>query len=316
MKYINALKTTKKSLISLEIIPPPKGAKVDELYKSIDSLMKWQPQFINVTNHQPETEYKNIDGQIVKLRVHKKPGTVGVAAAIQSKYNIEAVPHLICGGINKFDLEDTLVDLEYLGVNNVFVIRGDAPKGAREFKAMPNGFKNANQMVNQIYEMNQGIYTYPLENAEPSDFCIGVAGYPEKHFEALNLEEDLKYLKQKVDAGADYIITQMFFDVDKFFEFEEKAKQAGINVPIIPGIKPIIRQKFLKTIPRAFYIDIPKKLCEAFDNAKTKAEELEAGTSYVAEMVTKLLDNGVKALHIFTMGQGKSTNALLKRVFG
>lgn len=315
MKFTDAL-TLQNPLISLEVIPPNRGGSIDKLFRSIEPLMTFQPQFINVTSHQSYVTYEKIDGVVQRISKNRKPGTVGVSAAIKHRFDIEPVPHIICGGQDKFQVEDTLIDLSYLGINNIFVIRGDATLGNRAFTPLEDGHTYAHQLVNQINQMNQGHYNPPLTEGIPSDFCIGVAGYPEKHFEALNFQRDLTYLKQKVDAGATHIITQMFFDIEAFRRFVTAAKAAGINVPIIPGIKPIVRYNFLKMIPRAFHINIPDQLIQAFENARTPKESFEAGTHFMAKMVQQLLDDGVPGIHLFTMGKGKSTKALLERVLG
>ena len=315
MKLIEALEKYSEPLLSLEIIPPRKGSKIESIFQSIETLQPFNPKFISVTNHQTQFEYKEINGEIIKFPKNKNAGLVGLAGAIKHRYNIETIPHLICGGINRFQLEDMLIDLQFLEIDNVFVIRGDANDG-RKFAAEQDGFLYANEIIQQVAEMNTGKYTFPAENLEATDFCIGAAGYPEKHYEAVNLDTDIKYLKKKVDLGAEYIITQMFFDFDVYKRFVEKIRLAGIDVPIIPGIKPLIRNKYLKMIPRAFYVDIPSKLVKLFDEAKTRKDELQAGTFFMTQLVEKLIDFGVPAIHLFTMGNGKSAKALLSNFEG
>jgi len=316
MKFIDAIKSQKKPLISIEIIPPDKGGRIDKIFNSIDKLIVFSPKFINVTNHQPDFVYQEINGEIRKIPKNPKAGTIGVSVAIQNRYHVDSIPHFICGGVNRFQIEDMLIELQYLGIDNIFVVRGDPLPGKREFISEKNGYVHANELIKQISDLNKGIYSFPIENALPTDYCIGAAAYPEKHYEALNMEKDIFYVKKKVDQGAHYIITQMFFNFDYYKKFVKKVREIGIDVPIIPGVKPIVREKFLKTIPRAFFINIPNKLVKAFENARTKKEEFEAGTSYMTELTEKLLDFGVPGIHIFTMGQGKSAYALLDRVFG
>ena len=315
MKLIDTISQSEKPFLSLEIIPPRKGTRIDKIFHTIEKLQSFHPKFISVTNHQTQFEFKEMDGKITKFSKNKNAGLIGLAGAIKHRYNIETIPHLICGGINRFQLEDLLIDLQFLEIDNVFVIRGDANNG-RKFEAEKDGFLYASEIVQQVAAMNRGLYTFPAENLAAADFCIGAAGYPEKHFEALNLETDLKNLKKKVEAGAEYIITQMFFEFDVYKRFVENVRSAGLDVPIIPGIKPIIQEEFLKTIPRAFFVDIPARLVKLFEEAKSAEEELQAGTSYVTELVEKLIDYGVPGIHLFTMGQGRSAKALLSNFQG
>ncbi|MDA3813526.1 MAG: methylenetetrahydrofolate reductase [Candidatus Cloacimonetes bacterium] len=310
MKLIDTIDKYKKPFLSLEIIPPRKGTRIDKIFHTIEKLQSFHPKFISVTNHQTQFEFKERDGKITKFSKNKNAGLIGLAGAIKHRYNIETIPHLICGGINRFQIEDLLIDLQFLEIDNVFVIRGDANNG-RKFEAEKDGFLYASEIVQQVADMNRGLYTFPAENLAATDFCIGAAGYPEKHYEALNLETDLKNLKKKVEAGAEYIITQMFFDFDVYKRFVENVRSTGLDVPIIPGIKPIIKEEFLKRIPRAFFVDIPARLVKLFEEAKSADEELQAGTSYMTELVEKLIDYGVPGIHLFTMGQGKSAKALL-----
>jgi len=315
MKVTEAIQNAEKPILSLEIIPPSRGMPLNNIFAGIEQLMEFQPQFINVTNHQAHYEYFETPNGFERIRKHKKPGTVGLTAAIKHRFGIEPVPHLICGGHDKYEIEDILIDLEYLDIDNVFVVRGDPVSGQRRFQAPRDGYQYACGLVKQIAQMNQGIYTVPLERPQPSHFCIGVAGYPEKHYEAMNLESDMQHLKHKIDEGADFIITQMFFRFESFRNFVEKARSIGIQVPIIPGIKPIINERFLKLIPRSFFIDIPAEFTNAMSAARTSKQELEIGTAYVAKLTQQLLDYGVPGIHLFTMGKGRSSRLLLKRIF-
>ncbi len=228
MQVITAIEQTQKPIISLEITPPDKGRSIEELYATLDVLVPFEPAFINVTYHQPQVVYEEKDGIIYRIPKRKKPGTVGICAAIANRYHIEPVPHFICGGFSKYETEDALIDLHYLGITNIFAVRGDPPPGQKTFIPNQDGHRYASELVRQIANMNEGIYLEELEDAQPTNFCIGVAGYPEKHYEAPNFEKDLSHLKHKVDQGAHYIITQMFFDFEVFKAFVEKARSIGI----------------------------------------------------------------------------------------
>jgi len=304
----------KRRILSLEILPPDRGQEIDEIFSTIDELMRFSPAFINITRHASETSYIEFDDRIIKVPNVKKPGTVGVSAAIKNRYNVDVVPHVLCMGMNKFEIEDMLIDLKYLNIENVFVIRGEI-ENKREIDPEKDNYHHANELVEQISNMNKGVYIYPVNNPKPTNFCIGVAGYPEKHYEALNFEEDMKNLKKKVDAGANYIITQMFFDFYVYKNFVEKARDYGINIPIIPGIKPIVQTKSMLKIPSTFFINIPNDLVVAMQEARTPKEEFEVGTKYMAKLVKELFDYGAPGIHVFTMGKGKSTKALLERIF-
>jgi methylenetetrahydrofolate reductase (NADPH) len=237
MKVTDHIAQAKDTLISFEVLPPLKGKGIEALYKHLDPLMEYKPSFINVTYHRSEHVFKKkIDGSFEKVVVRKRPGTESICAAIMNKYNVDTVPHLICGGFSINDTEDALINLRYLGIDNVLVLRGDAAKNETAFEPEPGGHKYANELLKQVADLNAGIYLEEnLKNSHKTDFCIGVAGYPEKHFEAPNMDTDLRYLKAKVDAGADYIITQMFFDNAKFYAFVDACRMVGITVPIIPG---------------------------------------------------------------------------------
>jgi methylenetetrahydrofolate reductase (NADPH) len=311
MRVIDAMK--KQRILSLEILPPDRGQDIDEIFFTIDELMKFSPSFINITRHAPEISYVEIGDRIVKIPKVRKPGTVGVSTAIKNRYNVDVVPHVLCMGMSKFEIEDMLIDFKYLDIENVFVIRGEI-ENKREFTFEKDNYYHANELVEQISNMNKGIYLYPVDNPKPTNFCIGIAGYPEKHYEAMNFDEDMKNLKKKVDAGANYIITQMFFDFNVYKNFVERAREFGINVPIIPGIKPIVQTKSMLKIPSTFFVNIPNDLVVAMQEARSPKEEFEVGTKYMAKLVEKLFDYGVSGIHVFTMGKGKSTKALLERI--
>ena len=269
MKVTEHIKAAKDTLFSFEILPPLKGKGIQTLYDGIDPLMEFNPKFVNVTYHREEFIYKERDnGLLEKIAVRKRPGTVGICAAIMNRYNVDAVPHLICGGFNQEETENALIDLQFLGIDNVLALRGDSIKSESVFVPEPGGHKHANELIHQIGQMNQGHYLMDDYKMDPTDFCIGAAGYPEKHFEAMNLEDDLYHLKKKVEAGAHYIVTQMFFDNQKFFDFVSACRAIGITVPIIPGLKPLKSLTHISFIPKYFHIDYPVELSRELINVK------------------------------------------------
>ncbi|HRG58233.1 MAG TPA: methylenetetrahydrofolate reductase [NAD(P)H] [Bacteroidia bacterium] len=316
MKVIDHINQAKSTLFSFEILPPLKGKRIDSIYESIDPLLPFAPNFINVTYHREEYVYKKREGgYLEKVAIRKRPGTVGICAAIINKYKIDAVPHLICGGFTKEETENALVDLQYLGIDNVLALRGDPVKTESTFTPKENGNAYAVDLVKQIVEMNQGTYMDNEIQAVPSEFCIGVAGYPEKHFEAPNFNTDLKYLKAKIDAGADYIVTQLFYDNEKFFKFREACLEAGIKVPIIPGLKPISTAKQLTILPKIFNIDIPETLSDELLKAKSEIEAKEIGIQWGIQQAKELIKNGVPCLHFYTMGKSESVRRIVKEVY-
>jgi len=307
MKVTDHLKQAEegRTLISFEILPPLKGKGINALWEHLDPLMEFKPSFINVTYHRSESIFKRrIDGVFDKVEVRKRPGTVGICAALQNRYKVDAVAHLICGGFSKQETEDALIDLHFLGVDNVLVLRGDAPKNEGIFQAEPNGHRFAIELLGQVQRMNEGRYLEEdLKNAVKTDFCIGVAGYPEKHFEAPNLKTDLQYLKAKVEAGACYVTTQMFFDNRKYFEYVDACRAAGINVPIIPGLKPLTNKKQLTIIPRTFHVDLPEELSQAVLECKTDEAVEQVGTEWMLQQSRELKAAGVPVLHYYTLGK-------------
>lgn len=312
MHVIDALNNSKKLLLSLEITPPTKGKGIEEIFETMDTLIPFEPSFINVTYHQPQVTYEEIGGTIYRVPKRKKAGTVGICASITNRYNTETVPHFICGGFSKFETEDALIDLHYLGITNLLALRGDPPIGHSTFIPEKEGHPYASGLVKQISNMNKGLYLEELEDAKPTNFCIGVAGYPEKHFEAPSFEKDLINLKFKVEQGAHYIITQMFYDFSAFKRFVEKAREIGITVPIIPGLKPLTRLSQLSSLPRFFHISVPHSWVEAMENARTPEKVFQIGTKKMIELCEKLIQYKVPAIHIYTLGKGKGTHALLE----
>ena len=316
MKITEHLKNANSTLFSFEILPPLKGQSLKELLEGIEPLMEFKPPFVDVTYHREEFIYKkHPSGLLEKVSTKKRPGTVGICAAIMSRFHVDAVPHLLCGGFTKEETENALIDLNFIGVENVLALRGDAPKGEK-FTPEPEGHSFASELVEQIVWMNQGKYLHEeTENNFHTDFCIGVAGYPEKHFEAPSLRFDLKQLKEKVDKGAEYIVTQMFFDNKKYFEFVKKVREAGIGVPIIPGIKPITTLGQITMLPRTFFLDLPDELMDELEKCKTNAEVKEVGIEWAIQQSRELIDAGVPCLHFYTMSKADATYKIAREVF-
>lgn len=317
MKVIDHLKKAKKPLISFEILPPLKGKGIQSIYDSIDPLMEFKPSFINVTYHREEFVYKKREkGYLEKISIKKRPGTVGICAAIMNKYDVDAIPHMICGGFTKEETENALIDLNFLGIDNVLALRGDPIKTETNFVPEEGGHAYAVDLVKQIVGLNNGVYfDEDLINATPTDFCIGVAGYPEKHFEAPSYKTDLKYLKQKVDAGAEYITTQLFYDNEKFKTFVNSCREAGITVPIIPGLKPISNKRQLLSLSKFFHIDLPDDLVEAIEACKTDDAVRQVGIEWAIQQSKDLIDFGVPCIHYYTMGKSISTREVVKAVY-
>lgn len=316
MKVIDHLNNAKSTLISFEILPPLKGKGINALWDHLDPLMEFRPAFINVTYHRSESMFKRkADGTFDKVEVRKRPGTVGICAAIMNRYKVDAVAHLICGGFSKQETEDALIDLNFLGIDNVLVLRGDAPKNETFFEPEPGGHKYAIELMQQVINMNNGIYLEEdLKSAVKTSFCIGVAGYPEKHFESPNMQTDLNFLKAKVDGGAEYITTQMFFDNQKYFDFVKTCRDAGITVPIIPGLKPISSKKQLNVIPRTFHVDIPEQLSSEILKCKTDEEVETVGTEWLLQQSKELKAAGVPVLHYYTLGKNKMVSNVVKEL--
>lgn len=317
MKVTEHIKKAKgKTLFSFEIVPPQKGKNIQELYSNIDPLMEFNPPFIDVTTSREEQIYVNKEGLFDRKTTRMRPGTLGICAAIKHKYNVDTVPHVLCGGFTKEETEYLLVDCHYLGIDNVMALRGDAMSHQKYFEATKGGHLYAKDLVNQIQNLNQGNYLHDMLVVEDkSDFCIGVAGYPEKHLEAPSMQSDLKRLKEKVDAGADYVVTQMFFDNQKYFSFVEAAKKAGINVPIIPGIKPIAVKRHLQLLPQVFRIDLPEDLINSIDNCKDNKEVRQVGIEWTIQQSKELLQAGVPVLHYYSMGKSSNIKAIAESVF-
>lgn len=316
MKVTDHIQQAKGTLISFEVLPPLKGKGITSLYEHLDPLMEFKPSYINVTYHRSEHIFKKrSDGRFEKVVVRKRPGTESICAAIMNRYNIDTVPHLICGGFSVQDTEDALINLHYLGIDNVLVLRGDAAKNETSFEPESGGHKYAIDLLKQVVDLNNGIYLEEdLKGTSKTKFNIGVAGYPEKHFEAPNMHSDLMHLKRKVDMGADYIVTQMFFDNKKFFEFEKMCREAGITVPIIPGLKPITTKKQLTVLPRIFHVDLPTDLSDAMLQCKTDEDCEKVGTEWLLHQSKELKKAGVPVLHYYTLGKPRVIYNAVKEI--
>ncbi len=317
MKITEHIKSATKTLFSFEILPPLKGQDINQIYAGIEPLMEFNPPFIDVTYHREEFIMKPVaDGTFRRITTRKRPGTVAICAAIMNKFKVDAVPHLICGGFNREETENALIDLHFLGIDNVLVLRGDNLKHETVFTPEPDGNANALELLLQVKEMNKGHYLdEDLVNPVATNFCIGVAGYPEKHQDAPNLKSDLQWLKKKVDAGAEFITTQMFFDNKAYFDFLEKCKKLNIDIPIIPGIKPIATKKQLTVLPKIFHIDIPEALSDAVEKAKDDKQVKEIGIEWAIQQCKELKAAGVPVLHFYTMGRSEATKAIAQHVF-
>jgi methylenetetrahydrofolate reductase (NADPH) len=305
------------TLFSFEIIPPQKGKSIQELYDNIDPLMEFNPPFIDVTTSREEFVYVDKgNGLLDKKLTRMRPGTLGICASIKHKYNVDTIPHVLCGGFTKEETEYLLVDCHYLGIDNVMALRGDAMKDEKYFIPKNGGNEYAVDLVKQIKLLNDGKYLHDLLDVDnKSDFCIGVAGYPEKHLESPSLQSDLKRLKEKVDAGADYVVTQMFFDNSKYFEFVEKARAMGITIPIIPGIKPIAVKKHMQLLPQVFRVDLPEDLISAIEKCKTSAEVKNVGIEWAIQQSLELKAAGIPVLHYYSMGKSENIRQIAKAVF-
>jgi len=317
MRVVEAIEKSKKPLFTFEILPPVKGNDIHSIYRAIDPLMEFEPSFIEVTYHREEITYKELaGGNIEKKVLRKRPGTVGISAAIKYKYKAEVVPHIICGGFNREETENGLIDLHFLEIYNLLVIRGDNLPGDKFFKPEKGGNQYAVDLIRQIMDLNRGIYQdNELVNNSQTNFTVGVAGYPEKHSEAPNLTTDIRHLKEKIDAGGEYIVTQMFFDNRKYFEFVSQCREAGISVPIIPGLKPIATIGQLSTLPKTFGISIPEDLQKEVEKCKDNRAARQVGIDWCLMQSKELMKAGVPALHYFTMGKSDNIREIVKEVF-
>jgi methylenetetrahydrofolate reductase (NADPH) len=317
VKVTEHLKRAKSTLFSFEILPPLKGKGIEDIYRGIDPLMEFEPPFINVTYHREEYVYKKFPNDMLKkVSIRKRPGTVGICAAIINKYDIDAIPHLICGGFSKEETENALIDLHFLGVDNVLALRGDPIKTESTFKPEEHGHAYAEDLIKQIADLNKGKYLHEeSENTRETDFCIGAAGYPEKHYESMSIKTDMNFLKRKVDAGAEYITTQLFFDNKKYFDFVKKCRDMGITVPIIPGLKPITSLRHIQFLPKTFFVDFPDELADRLMDCKTNEDVKKVGVEWCINQSQELIERGVPCLHYYTMGRSSAVKEIASEVF-
>ena len=319
MKVIDILRERQgKPFASFELVPPLKGSDAAKLYDVLKPLMDFRPPFLNVTCHRDEVEFHpNADGTYSKLTLTRRPGTIAIVAAIMQRFpGVEIVPHVICGGASRHHVESELLDLFFLGMENVMALRGDAMPGQRYFIAEPDGFSHTNELVEMISNLNRGCYLDPnVKDGQATDFCVGVAAYPEKHFEAAYMDVDIANLRRKVEAGADYVVTQMFFDNDCFYRFVEACRGAGISVPIIPGLKPLSAMRQLDMLPRTFHIDIPQPLVDRLQHCRDAADVYAVGTEWCMQQSRELIAHGVPAIHYYTMGRTDNVRTVVGEVF-
>ena len=306
-----------KTQFTFEILPPLKGQNIQSIFDNIDPLMEFNPPFIDVTYHREEYTYKDVGNGLLKKQVVKKrPGTVGICAAIQNKYSVDAIPHILCGGFTKEDTENFLIDLDFLGIDNVMALRGDAVKSETYFTPEKEGHSYASELVSQISDLNKAIYLDDeLKNTSPTDFCIGVGAYPEKHMEAPSLDSDIHFLKKKIKKGAEYIVTQMFFDNQKYFDFVDKCRKAGIEVPIIPGLKPLATKKQLNLLPHRFYVDLPEDLIVEVVKCKDNNAVREVGIEWCINQSKELQKAEIPVLHYYSMGKSSNIKEVSEAVF-
>ena len=318
MKVTEHIKKAKgKTLFSFEIVPPQKGQHIEDLYNNVDPLMEFKPPFIDVTTSREEHIYISKGNGLLEQKITRmRPGTVGICASLKYKYNVDAIPHVLCGGFTKEETEYVLVDCHYLGLDNVMALRGDPMKHEKYFSSSNDGHSYASELVAQIHQLNQGKYLHNIiESTHKADFCIGVAGYPEKHLESPSLDADLRRLKQKVDAGANYVVTQMFFDNKKYFNFVDKARELGIKVPIIPGIKPISIKRHLQILPQVFKLDLPEELINAVEKCNDNIHVRQIGIEWAIQQTKELIAKDVPVVHYYSMGKSDNIKAIAKEVF-
>jgi len=317
MSVIDSIKNAKGPLFTFELLPPLKGHSIERIYAAIERLVEFQPAYINFTTHRNETVFKERpDGLLEKKIVRLRPGTIALAAAVKYKFNIPVVPHILCGGFTKEETENVLIEMKFLGINDVLALRGDPQRGSRSFIPEKGGHSHTFELVQQIADMNRGKYLEDtLVNAEPASFCIGVAGYPEKHFEAPNRLVDMEHLKKKVDAGAEYIVTQMFFDNNRFCRFRDECIKMGINVPIIPGLKPISALNDINLLPQTFHIDLPNDLFSEVQKCKSDNDAREVGIEWATKQSRDLIKLGVPGIHYYTLGRSDNIARIVKATF-
>jgi len=313
MRVIDHLNKSEKTLFSFELLPPLKGKCIKDVFDNIDPLIEFDPQYINITVHREEVDYKTLESGLIEPKViRKRPGTIAMAGAIKNRYGIDVVPHIVCGGFTNSETEYALIDLNFLDIHNLLVLRGDPLKSQKYFEKTPGGHANAIDLIHQINELNQGKYQDELKNSTPMSFSYGVAGYPEKHMEAPNMESDLYWLKQKVDAGASYIVTQMFFDNQKYYDYVKMVRAAGIKVPVIPGITPIRSKRQINVLPQVFSISMPEELARELRKCKDNDAAYELGVQWAIHQSKDLIKNNVPIIHYYTMGNSENIQRICK----
>lgn len=318
MRVVDAIEKAQGSpLFTFEILPPEKGMDIQSIYDTIDPLVEFDPKFVEVTYHREEVEFReHRDGSIERKVLRKRPGTIGISAAIKFKYGIEVIPHIICGGFTVEETENGLIDLHFLGINNLLVVRGDNLPGEKFFRATKGGHHFTSDLIRQIMDLNKGIYLdEELKNTTSTSFAVGVAGYPEKHVESPNIQADIRFLKEKIDAGAEYIVTQMFFDNEVYFDFVDRCRKEGIDVPIIPGIKPITTKSQLNTLPKTFSISIPEALQLEIEKCNDNVQVRQLGVEWAIMQSKELIAGGAPVMHYFTMGKSDNIRQIAKEVF-
>ncbi|HOX74630.1 MAG TPA: methylenetetrahydrofolate reductase [NAD(P)H] [Bacteroidales bacterium] len=317
MSVIEKLRNARGPLFTFELLPPLKGHSIEKIYSTIDRLVEFQPAYINFTSHRNEITYKERpDGLLERKVTRLRPGTIALAAAVKYKYNLTVVPHILCGGFTKEETENVLIEMNFLNIDDVLALRGDPQRGSRVFIPEKDGHRYTHELVTQIANMNKGKYLEEsLEETSPANFCIGVAGYPEKHSEAPNMQTDIENLKRKIDAGAHYIVTQMFFDNEKYFRFRDDCRKAGIEVPIIAGLKPISALNDIKMLPQTFHIDLPNDLVSEVRKCKTDQEAREAGIEWATMQSKELIKAGAPGLHYYTLGRSDNIARIVRASF-
>lgn len=316
MRVIDKINSAKRPLFTFELLPPLKGHSIDRIYVAIDRLIEFEPAYINFTSHRNEVEYRERpDGLAERYTVRKRPGTIALAAAVKYKYNITVVPHLLVGGFTKEETENAMIEMNFLGIHDLLALRGDPPRGSRMFMPEEGGHMYASDLVGQIAGLNNGKYLDNFDNSAPTNFCIGVAGYPEKHIESPNHKTDIENLKKKVDAGADYVVTQMFFDNSRYFAFRDRCREAGITVPVIPGLKPVSALTDIKLLPQTFNIDLPEELASELNRCKTNAEAVEVGVEWTTMQSKELLAHDVPGIHYYTLGRSDNIARIVRATF-
>ena len=318
MKIIDLITSHSGTAFSFEVLPPLKGKGISQLFKNIDALREFNPLYINITTHRSEMVYKNTsDGLYQKVTERSRPGTVAVAAAIQQKYDIPAVPHIICSGFSKIETEYALIDLNFLGITNLLILRGDKAKHDTRFVPNENGYAHASQLQMQVNEFNKGYFIdgTKMDIMTGELFSYGVAGYPEKHEEAPNIDIDIQFLKQKVDNGAEYIVTQMFFDNEKYYSYVERCRKAGINVPIIPGLKPITSMGQLTVLPKVFHVDLPMELAKELMSCNNDEQAKEVGVEWCRMQAADLIKHGVPSIHFYSLNATNSVKRVAESIY-